>query len=320
MEVIFRSTASESFHERLLRFSQYSREGGMVSVVTHDDLDGVTAGLLLQKYFFPASTVRFVSYEALPDLLADLQNSQDSVVIADLSVAKPEILPPGALLIDHHASTELTSRAYPERVYHRMDMSAAMMVWTLVFELLSERRGEAIEDFPLVRIVHERDLWIAPERGFSLVAVLKEVGVEPFARALVEVGFSVERVLAFFRSDLERAMSEYREVKNRLQDRMRRVSYGEHRGAVVIAEGNDLGFLSDVAHDLMRDHVLDFIAFAVPRDDVIKLSFRSRGDFDVLLLAEALGGGGHPKACGAVLRTSLDEAVAALGNLGLRPV
>jgi phosphoesterase RecJ-like protein len=40
----------------------------------------------------------------------------------------------------------------------------------------------------------------------------------------------------------------------------------------------------------------------------VKVSFRSRSRVDVARLAEQFGGGGHQRASGAILETSLEDA------------
>ena len=61
------------------------------------------------------------------------------------------------------------------------------------------------------------------------------------------------------------------------------------------------------------------------RSGPIRLSARSKGDFDVQELARGFGGGGHRRAAGATLEGPLDAAceglvAAALNQMGVAPV
>jgi phosphoesterase RecJ-like protein len=44
------------------------------------------------------------------------------------------------------------------------------------------------------------------------------------------------------------------------------------------------------------------------KEDLVNVSFRSTGEIDVNGIATILGGGGHKKAAGCLLRMPLDEA------------
>ena len=53
-----------------------------------------------------------------------------------------------------------------------------------------------------------------------------------------------------------------------------------------------------------------FSAFFVERDNEIKTSFRSKGDFNVNLFARKhFNGGGHANAAGGMSETTLDETI-----------
>jgi phosphoesterase RecJ-like protein len=59
-----------------------------------------------------------------------------------------------------------------------------------------------------------------------------------------------------------------------------------------------------------------FTALASEKDGVVKISFRSKGDVDVNVIAnEAFGGGGHKNAAGARTEKSLEEVEAIITNI-----
>lgn len=91
----------------------------------------------------------------------------------------------------------------------------------------------------------------------------------------------------------------------------------EYRTALIVLTEDDLdkfykkkgdteGFVN---YGLSMQNVV-FSVFAYPRDGLVKMSFRSKGDFDVNQFArEHFGGGGHKNAAGAAVQGKLQEAV-----------
>jgi len=59
-----------------------------------------------------------------------------------------------------------------------------------------------------------------------------------------------------------------------------------------------------------------FTALASEKDGVVKISFRSKGDVDVNVMAkEAFGGGGHKNAAGARSEGTLEEVIAIIRSI-----
>lgn len=65
---------------------------------------------------------------------------------------------------------------------------------------------------------------------------------------------------------------------------------------------------SDIVSIGMGIDVVEVCALLKESDGGIKVSLRSKKDLDVRKIAESFGGGGHTKAAGLFLKTSLDEA------------
>ena len=66
---------------------------------------------------------------------------------------------------------------------------------------------------------------------------------------------------------------------------------------------------------LRKIDTVEICAFLKESEDgTIKMSLRSKGQANVLGIAQKLGGGGHPKASGGTLRLSMDEALSTVKN------
>jgi phosphoesterase RecJ-like protein len=88
--------------------------------------------------------------------------------------------------------------------------------------------------------------------------------------------------------------------------------YSDGRLAVLAAdpEGGPFDGNSDLLLDVLRsvDGIEVVLFLRVAGDGRIKLSARSKGDFDVNALAREFGGGGHVKASGATLEGPMEQA------------
>lgn len=72
--------------------------------------------------------------------------------------------------------------------------------------------------------------------------------------------------------------------------------------------GVDASDTSDIVSIGMGIDVVEVCALLKENDDGVKISLRAKKDFDVRKIAEIFGGGGHTKAAGLLLKTSLEEA------------
>jgi len=138
-------------------------------------------------------------------------------------------------------------------------------------------------------------------------------------------------------ADLIEAGAEHSEIHNRIydnntEDKLRLLGYSFVEKLVVLKQYGT-AFFSLSAAELSRfnyrkgdteglvNYALSiegiyFGVFIVERDGKVKLSFRSRGNFDVNKFARAnFSGGGHANAAGGVSELSLDETIAKLVSL-----
>ncbi len=80
---------------------------------------------------------------------------------------------------------------------------------------------------------------------------------------------------------------------------------------LAIDRATRIGFDTDLAMDPLRSLVgVEVVVMIKERfDGGVKLSLRSQGSIDVQKIAQFFGGGGHKKAAGASLETSLEDAL-----------
>ncbi|MBT9252105.1 MAG: hypothetical protein KM296_00040 [Brockia lithotrophica] len=280
-------------------------------VLTHDDLDGVTAGYLAQKYFAPKAEVIFSSYEKLPEYLKQFQ--KERILITDLSVQNPEDFPPHAFLIDHHRSTQRIAKLFPDRTFFREDMSATKLVHELAKNIYPERKEELKEEQEFVDIVSKRDLWIKPKPGFLFVGILDYLGQKEFFELLKKTGLDAKKIREHAKETIDLLHLKYEFELTRALEHAE--SFVSPVGIVTIIDAGELNFVSDIAHEILSSKKAHVVVFLLPPalqyqaggDWATRISLR--GTVPVLPFAEALGGGGHPYAAGAVTKLKKEDIV-----------
>ncbi len=139
-----------------------------------------------------------------------------------------------------------------------------------------------------------------------VAARLLEVGVKPHEIASRVYDINTENRLGLLSRALEKmeVLHEYRAVlMNLSSDDLETFHY---------EKGDTEGFVNYGLS--VKDVVLS--VFVSEKSDVVKLSFRSKGEFDVNTMArEHFNGGGHVNAAGAVSELSLEETIKKLKAL-----
>lgn len=89
---------------------------------------------------------------------------------------------------------------------------------------------------------------------------------------------------------------------------------------VKVAEVEELGLDYGATEELstftkMVEGIEVAIVFKEQKEDLVKVSFRSKGSFDVANLADKFGGGGHRQAAGCTINDSLEAAINLVLNI-----
>lgn len=213
-----------------------------------------------------------------------LDFSFDAPILKDIEQRAAKLV-----LLDHHksAAEKLTGFACRCGVVHfDMGKSGARLAWEFFHP------DATLPD--LVRYVEDRDIWAwkYPESPAFLAAL----DMESFDF------FRWAQIAAFTRSELEafmargQAMDEkFTKLATDLAEGAQPIAFNGQQGLMVNAPGVFHSLVGDL---LSRKSGTFALMWNAGKGGVIKVGLRSQRGFDCIPLAESMGGGGHPQACG----------------------
>ncbi len=256
--------------------------------------DGLAAALAARLYYGDAVECLGLDHGDIKtvDDLPPLQGR--AVYILDFSFDAPilkdiEQRAAKLVLLDHHksAAEKLTGFACRCGVVHfDMGKSGARLAWEFFHP------DATLPD--LVKYVEDRDIWAwkYPESAAFLAAL----DMEPFDFV------RWAQIAAFTRSELEafmargQAMDEkFAKLAADLAEGAQPVAFNGQQGLMVNAPGVFHSLVGDL---LSRKSGTFALMWNAGKGGVIKVGLRSQRGFDCIPLAESMGGGGHPQACG----------------------
>jgi uncharacterized protein len=294
----------------------------MYHLFTHNDLDGVSCGILFRLAFGEKAGVRYNSVAGLNhqvdrflDKLTDRMKKEDHLFITDLSLNEDMtekvnqfVLDGGKVqLIDHH-KTALHFNDFSwgyvkvEDEAGRLTSAASLVYEYLVQEEHLSRNG-ALDEF--VELVRQYDTWEWDiHKNFkakNLNDLFFMVSIEEFEERILPRLQAGEQ---FEYDDFEQKLLEMEEDKiERYIRRKRReivqIQTNDLYGGVVHAES----YHSELGNELGKEYShLDYIAILNLGGK--KISFRTIHDnVDVSAIAGEFGGGGHAKAAGCSMNS-----------------
>lgn len=193
------------------------------------------------------------------------------------------------VMLDHHKSAADKLGQFKCRcgaVHFDMTQSGAMLAWKFFFP------DQPAPD--LIRYVQDRDLWTwaFPESA----AFLSALDLEPdeFPRWAEIAAFTPEQSEAF----RQRGTAMNEKFLNLCQDIARGaapVVFNGQQGVMVNCPG---AFTSEVGNMLSAECGSFALLWSVSKDGTVKIGLRAVSAFNAIPLAESMGGGGHPQACG----------------------
>lgn len=193
------------------------------------------------------------------------------------------------VMLDHHKSAADKLGAFKCRcgiVHFDMTQSGAKLAWQFF---------QAERPLPdLVRFVEDRDIWTwqYPESASFLAAL----DMEPFefARWAEIAAFSPEQSAAF--RERGGAMNEkFMSLCHDIARNAMPITFNGQSGLMVNCPG---AFSSEVGDLLATQCGTYALLWNYSKDGIVKVSLRSVRPFNVIPLAESMGGGGHAQACG----------------------
>jgi hypothetical protein len=276
-------------------------------ILTHEsDLDGLVAGLLLQRlarHLF-GQTVRLEAYHYNNWRLREPR--EKSGWVCDLSL-ETRLDKPDWVVIDHHA-TELKPKN--ALFIHDLAKSAGL----LCYELCQERGLGSPELDRLVRLNNVADLFLEEDPDFVLANDYANlVKTYQFWNLHALIDGQLERLL-------DHPLLEVMAVKRRIEDPMG-LEWGK---ANVVEIAPAVGYVDTVigntnliVHQMLEKQATKYpvlVTLFRKANNMVVVSLRSRNG-EALKVAERLQGGGHANACGATLPRSVKNIPDAISYL-----
>lgn len=211
-------------------------------------------------------------------------------------------LPTPKVLIDHHPNPS----DFADYVLHKTDASSTA---ELIYEFIAAMGGVKKIDKDIANCLY--------------TGIMTDTGSFRFPSTSVKT----HRIVAsLMEAGAENSLNHNRIYDENSESRLRLLGYALSEKLVVMPEFHTAFFtLTDEEHD--RFHFkrgdteglvnyaltisgIKFAAFFAERDNKIKCSFRSKGNFDVNLFARnGFNGGGHKNAAGGMLEIPLEDVV-----------
>ena len=265
---------------------------------THNDLDGVGCGVLHKTVFGSQAETHYCGYhnvdEKIQSRLKELRAAGEtpSIIISDLGIEKrtAEMVNQYAgdkVLLDHHVSNQWLSGTYGWAHIDANTCGTLLVFYHFIHDLMHT---------PLYRfatMVDDYDRWIHnnPD-SIQLNRLLYIIGREKFEKRFFERKYPNE-----LNSTDELLLSIEEERIDKYIDKLERTTkirtgQDDKRFGIVFADQ----YQSEAAHTLIERLELDMIVLVDANN--LKLSMRSKDEFDVGTIAKNLGGGGHMNAAG----------------------
>ena len=256
--------------------------------------DGFAAALAAWLYFDGQGEYLGISHgkvnqlEDLPPLAGRavyiLDFSFDEVLMQGIDEQAAKLV-----MLDHHKSAADKLGQFKCRcgvVHFDMTQSGAMLAWKFFFP------DQAVPD--LVRYVQDRDLWTwaFPESA----AFLSALDLEPneFPRWAEIAAFTPAQSAEFCQRGT--AMNEkFIHLCKDITRGAAPVTFNGQHGVMVNCPG---AFSSEVGNMLSAECGSFALLWSVSKDGTVKVGLRGVATYNAIPLAESMGGGGHPQACG----------------------
>lgn len=193
------------------------------------------------------------------------------------------------VMLDHHKSAADRLGQFKCRcgaVHFDMSQSGAMLAWKFFHP------EKAVPD--LIRYIQDRDLWnwAYPESAAFLAAL--DLEPNEFPRWAEIAAFTPEQSVAFYQRGT--AMNEkFLALCRDISEGAAPLTFDGHQGVMVNCPG---AFTSEVGNMLSAQVGTFALLWSVSKDGTVKVGLRAQPSFNAIPLAEAMGGGGHPQACG----------------------
>lgn len=262
----------------------------MILHISHNDLDGVSCGVLTKKFLKDVDNM-FCNYNEIDDILEEVSlKKYDQVLITDMSPGKRglrEILgETEVIVIDHHETSKWLTEMTP--AVHDITKCATL----LTYEWLKSKGYDVSEYQELAECVNDYDMWhLKREDSLQMNMLFMKLGVNRFLER-----FSKKPYSGF--SEDEKLIVELE------TERRDKYLYAAAKSAELIRDPQGLDvylvfaeeYNSELGNYIIKEMGADYVTIINMQKR--KVSLRSRKDVDVRIIAESNGGGGHKNAAG----------------------
>jgi hypothetical protein len=263
----------------------------MILNLTHTDLDGVSCGLLLKKFYKDNIETLFVNYNNIDEVLKNNYHQYESIIFSDVTPSESalsSIKNVHITIIDHHRTSEKL-RKYADTWKHDIDYSGTY----LVLQYLENDCGFDLSEYhEFVECVNDFDLWHHKRAESSkLNNLFYMIGIERFFnRFLNNPSIKFTEIEQFVIDIKEEDVERY--IKATEKNVEFDVDSNGNKFAVLFCEK----YISQVGDHYVKNYGVDYIILINAQNKSVSL--RSRPGIDISNLAVKNGGGGHKNASG----------------------
>lgn len=214
-----------------------------------------------------------------------------NVYIVDFSYPRQDLIElhgrsASVVVLDHHETAMNNLEGLTFATFN-MEKSGARLAWEYF---------HPDKDVPeLITLIEDRDLWrfTYPNTRPVAAALSLESDFKRFADHLYDVSGIVPR--GSFKLEFDQT-----KINDSVKKAVGAYWPGERAYKCALINTGDL--VSDIGANFYQKYDVDFaVMYFFTKDGDVVFSFRSAG-FKVLDIAESLGGGGHPRACSAIVK------------------
>ncbi|MGE4317474.1 MAG: DHH family phosphoesterase [Deferribacterales bacterium] len=262
----------------------------MILHISHNDLDGVSCGVLTKRFIRDVDNI-FCNYNEIDQILLDVDtNHYEEILITDMSpsqrVFQQVMGDIQIVVIDHHESSKWLKEM--TETVHDIKKCATL----LTYEWLEQHGYDVASYRELVECVNDFDMWHLKRRdSLQMNMLFMKLGVERY----------LER---FFRKPYTGFTEDEQLIVDLETERRDKYIHAAAKSGFALKDADDLDvfvvfaeeYSSELGNYIIKELEMDYVVLINMQRK--KVSLRSRPEVDVRTLAEENGGGGHKNAAG----------------------
>lgn len=264
--------------------------------ISHNDLDGVSCGILTKKFLKNVHVI-YCNYDEIDNILEETAGEFDSILITDMCASRYVL--EGMMgeaeitVIDHHVTSEWVKDYHG--MVHDMNSCAAKLTW----QWLKDQGYKVDEYEDYIDCVNDYDLWkLKRKDSLEMNMLFMKYGITRFEERFLNhpyYGFSGDEALIL---ELETERRDYY-IMSAIRSSEKMMDNQGREFALVFAEL----YNSELGNELINELGVQYCVIVNMQKK--KVSLRSLPHVDISIIAEENGGGGHKNAAGFKLAHGL---------------